>query len=316
MAFLLSLKEVIRPATVIEPARLSARLGATITLVSETLQHTGSFKFRAAFNVAANVPQQKLIAASSGNFGQALAYACALLGKTCIVVMPDSSAAVKIEAVQAYGAMVELVDVSTKGRGERVQELAAEHPEAYVASAYDDPLVIEGNATLAEEICALGRHFDFLLVPIGGGGLSAGIVSGIQSCGRNIRMHGAEPELANDAARSLRSGRLVADSQESTTIADGARVMSLGKHNWSLLRNGLWDIIEVPEDRIEEAVRILFSLANLKAEPTGALAVGALLTQPDRFHGKSVCCVVSGGNVDPFLYQQILSPLTMQTPSR
>src|SRR5207253_7813954 len=115
---------------------------------SETFQYTGSFKFRAAYNLALRVVQNRIITASSGNFGQAMAYACGLLGKTCTVVMPNSSAQVKVDAVREYGGRVDLVDVRVKSRAERVKELAGEDPDAYVASGYDDPLVIEGNSSL------------------------------------------------------------------------------------------------------------------------------------------------------------------------
>jgi threo-3-hydroxy-L-aspartate ammonia-lyase len=298
---------VVRPVTIVEPERLSKRLGIELTLASETFQHTGSFKFRAAHNLASKIPHQHIIAASSGNFGQALAYACQVLGKSCIVVMPLTSARIKVDAVREYEGTVDLVDVNIKSRAERVAELGRHHPEAYVASAYEDPLVIEGNASLGEELCALDRQFDFVVVPIGGGGLSSGIITGIRRAGKDIEVIGAEPLLANDAAQSLRCGYIVRHDTEPQTIADGARTVSLGEHNWEILRTGLSGIVEVPEEKIKEGVRLLFSLANLKAEPTGALAIGALLTEPKKFHGKRVCCVISGGNVDAHVYREILA---------
>src|SRR5580698_5957779 len=145
----------VRPTTILRSERLNAYLGAEIILASETFQHTGSFKFRAAYSVASRVPQKMLIAASSGNFGQALAYACFLLKKSCIVVMPTTSAKVKVDAVREYGGQVESVDVAEKSRADRVAELAKEHPEAYVASAYNDPHVILGNSSLGKELSAL-----------------------------------------------------------------------------------------------------------------------------------------------------------------
>lgn len=302
-----SLENAVRPTTVIESVRLSSRLDADITIVSETFQHTGSFKFRAAYGLASNVPNSTILTESSGNFGQALAYACKLLGKSCTVVMPSTSAQVKIDAVREFGGVVELTDVKVKSRAERLSELAAEFPDAYVASAFNNPFVIAGNATLGVEICKLDRAFDFVVVPVGGGGLSSGIIKGIQSCGRNIPVIGAEPLMANDAARSLREGRIVANEQEPQTVADGARVLSIGNHNWEVLQHGLASIVEVPEDKITEALRLLFTYANLKSEPTGALSVGALLTEPSRFKGKRICCIVSGGNVDPEIYSKILS---------
>jgi threonine dehydratase len=117
---------------------------------------------------------------------------------------------------------------------------------------------------------------------------------------------GAEPLIANDASQSLRLGRIVRNPKEPQTIADGARTISLGQHNWDIVRHGLTSIIEVPEEKIIEGVKLLFDLANLKAEPTGALGVAALLTKPEIFRGECVCCVVSGGNVDPALYASII----------
>jgi threonine dehydratase len=282
-----------------------------LLLASETFQHTGSFKFRAAYHLASHVSNPLIIAASSGNFGQALAYACSLVGKRAIIVMPETSAKVKVEAVREYGGEVEFVDVRSKSRAERVEELAHEHPTAYIASAYDDPLVIEGNSSLGEELGRLATDppLDCVVAPVGGGGLTSGIVSGLRRSGRpgqSVEVVGAEPALGNDAARSLREGRIVANETEPQTIADGARTVSLGQHNWAILKDGLGGIVEVPEEQIICGVRLLFELANLKSEPTGALSVGALLTDPSRFQGRRVCCVISGGNVDAAVYERVL----------
>ena len=283
-----------------------------LILASEIFQHTGSFKFRAAYHLASHVSNPLIIAASSGNFGQALAYACSLVGKRAIIVMPETSAKVKVDAVREYGAGVEFVDVRSKTRAARVQELAKEYPEAYVASAYDDPLVIEGNSSLGEELGRLAADtpLDCIVAPVGGGGLSSGIITGLRRAaesGPPVEVIGAEPALGNDAARSLREGRIVANETEPQTIADGARTVSLGRHNWAILKDGLAGIVEVSEENISRAVRLLFELANLKAEPTGALSVGALLAEPGRFRNRRVCCVISGGNVDAGVYGEILS---------
>ncbi|HYV03869.1 MAG TPA: threonine/serine dehydratase [Blastocatellia bacterium] len=301
-----SLREVVRATTIIDAPRLSRLLGASVTIASETFQHTGSFKFRAAYNVASRVNEKKIIAASSGNFGQAMAYACSLLGKTCTIVMPATSAQVKIDAVREYGGEADLIDVTRISRAGRVAELASETPDAYIASAYDDPLVINGNASLGEEIAELGRAIDIVVAPVGGGGLTSGIITGIRKSRREIKVVGAEPLMANDAARSLQAGHIVTNDSEPQTIADGARTVSVGVHNWAVLKDGLAGIVEVPEENIKQGVRLLFSLANLKVEPTGALSIGALLADPERFRDRSVCCVVSGGNVDPLVYKEIL----------
>ncbi len=344
----------------IESVRLSDRLGASVVLASEAFQWTGSFKYRAAGNVARSVPHPAIITASSGNFGQALAFACKLAGKACTVVMPANSARVKIDAVRFYGATVDLVDTKVVRREDRVAALAAANPAAYVASAYDDPLVIQGNATLGRELAAANAaataaataatsapvnvgtaapataaapgaapataavaassgptprwdaegarpgRFDAVLAPIGGGGLCAGIVTGLRAAGDTTPVWAVEPAMANDFVRSLAAGQIVANDEEPQTIADGTRTRQVGVHDWDILRSAVAGAIEVSEDHIREAVRLCFNLANVKAEPTGALALAALLAQPERFHGQRVCCIVSGGNVDPSVYTSIV----------
>ena len=301
-----------RPTTIVEAPRLAAHLGVDVFIATETFQRTGSFKFRAAFNVVANVPHPHVIAASSGNFGQAMAYACKLFGKRCTVVMPANSGRVKVDAVLSYGGRVDLVDTTKVKRAARVAQLAAEHPDAYIASAYDDPFVIAGNSSLGDELAALALPPDVVVAPVGGGGLTAGLVQAAQRSKHPMRVIGAEPLMANDAARSLREGHIVVNENEPQTIADGTRTLSVGRYNWEILKGGIETIVEVPEDAIRDGVRLLFSLANLKAEPTGALGVGALLTSPETFRGRRVCCVVTGGNVDPAVYGAIVAPANSQ----
>lgn len=299
------LKAAIRPTTFIVASKLQDFLDIDLTIASETFQHTGSFKFRAAYNLALNVPNDEIITASSGNFGQALAYACKLRGKKCTVVMPETSARVKIDAVRNFGAAVDLVDTTKIGRNERVRELAAAMPDVYFASAYDNHFVIEGNSTLGEELA--GQGFDAVISPVGGGGLISGVISGLRRGKVETEVFGAEPLFGNDAARSLREGRIVRNEIEPMTIADGARTISLGNLNWPIIEKEVSDIFEVPDEKIIAAVRLLFDLANLKCEPTGALPLGAVLENPTRFKGRKICLIVSGGNVDPDVYKDILS---------
>lgn len=301
---MLPLKEAIRPTTFVVSSKLRDHLGLEITIATETFQHTGSFKFRAGYNLALNVPNEEILTASSGNFGQALAYACKLLGKLCTVVMPETSAQVKIDAVRGFGATVDLIDTKRVGRNERVAELAAQMPDAYHASAYDDEYVIAGNSTLGDELA--GRGFDVVLVPVGGGGLISGVVTGLCRNGDLAEVFGAEPLLGNDATRSFREGRLIPNETEPMTLADGARTISLGNLNWPIIRDGVKDFIEVSDEKIADAVRLYYGLANLKSEPTGALTLGALLEQPERFAGMKICLVVSGGNVDPAIYKSLI----------
>ena len=166
----LTLPRFIRPTLLLSSQTLSAQLNCDLTIASETFQHTGSFKFRAAYNLLSSISQQRVVTASSGNFGQAVAYACKLLGKTCTVVMPNTSAQVKIASVQFYGGIVDLIDVGKISRIDRVQQLMAEQHGAFYAQAYDDYRVVAGNSTLSKEILS-ASDFDVIIAPIGGGGL-------------------------------------------------------------------------------------------------------------------------------------------------
>ena len=303
---MLSLHDAIRPTTFARSSKLNDYLGLNITIASEAFQHTGSFKFRAGYNLALNVEQDEILTASSGNFGQALAYACKLLGKKCTVVMPVTSAQVKIDAVRGFGAVVDLVDTATVGRSERVAQLAAEMPNAYIASAYDDKFVIDGNASLGDELAPM--DFDVVITAVGGGGLASGLITGLCRMGKQTKVFGAEPQLGNDASRSLQAGKIVINESEPLTIADGARTLSLGKLNWEIIKDGMAGIIEVSDAAIADAVRLYFGLVNLKCEPTGALSLGAILEDKEQFRGQRICLIVSGGNVDPAVYADIISP--------
>src|ERR1700730_3313293 len=197
-----TLPQYLRPTLLLSVQALSAQLGCDLTIVSETFQHTGSFKFRAAYNLLSSIPQQHIVAASSGNFGQAVAYASTLLGKTCIIIMPNTSAQVKIDAVKSYGGIVDLIDVREVSRIGRMQQLLAQHPGAFPAPAFDDYRVVAGNSTLGKEILS-ASDFDVIVVPVGGGGLCSGLIVARDHLQASTRIIGAEPLPGNDAARSL-----------------------------------------------------------------------------------------------------------------
>lgn len=296
-----------RPTTFVRAPRLAARVGVDITIASETLQHTGSFKFRGAYNTAAHTDSPHLIAASSGNFGQALAFACASFGKRCTIVMPDDSAAVKIAGVRFYGADVDLIDVRRISRADRVRQLLRDNPGAEQAHPSDGEWMLAGNETLGAEIVAHPAVFDVVVAPIGGGGVGVGCVRAVERSGSGMRVIGVEPRTANDVVRSFEHGRRFVWETEPRTIADGVRTLCVSEANWAVLRRGLDAMLEVEDETIAEATRCLFTLANLKAEPTGALALAALLEHRDRFAGLRVCCVATGGNVDPGRFAAILN---------
>lgn len=304
---LTAVKRAVRPTTLIRSPRIDELVGAEVLIASETFQYTGSFKFRAAFSAVLRSPASRLIAASSGNFGQALAYAACLMKKEAIIVMPDNSAAVKIDAVKRFGGRVELIETAKVSRAQRVSELASQYPDAQVLSAYDHDDVIAGNSTLGAELAERAGDSDLVIVPVGGGGLSAGLIEGLRRSGNKMAVYGAEPLLANDGKRSLQAGKIIVNEGEPQTIADGARTVSLGQRNWAILQKGLTDILEVSEDAICDGVRTLFNFANLKSEPTGGLALGAAVSNKDKFKNKRIICIVSGGNVDTELFCRIVA---------
>jgi threonine dehydratase len=223
------------------------------------------------------------------------------------VVIPRTSPKNKIDAVREHRAQVELVDARIQTPEERVRELARKHPEAYVANPDEDPFGIKGIASLGKELGMLKWGFDAIVAPIDGGALASGIILGLREARSRIPVIGAEPLAANDAARSFTAGQIVPNPEEPQTMADEARARQLGQATWPILFRSLGGIVEVREEKIAEAVRLLFELANLKTEPTGALAVAALLSRPEQFRGRSVCCVVSAANVDPGAFRTLLA---------
>ncbi|MEO8288513.1 MAG: pyridoxal-phosphate dependent enzyme [Chloroflexota bacterium] len=298
----------VKPTTFHSTLLLNQALDADVTLASETLQITGSFKFRAAYNLLREVESDEVITTSSGNFGQAVAYACMLLGKRCTVMMPANSSKSKQANIRSYDGEVLLIDTATKSRQLYTMDMLADHPDAFYAPPYDHYRVVAGNSTLGREIF---EHFgpggiDYVLCPIGGGGLISGIITARDILAPDVEIVGVEPLLGNDAAQSLRVGHIVTLDAEPQTMADGTRTPSVGKLNWEIIKGGLKQIIEVPEEKIAAGLQTLYSKANLKVEPTGALTTGAVLTQPEQFKGKRVCLIVSGGNVDVDVYMRVL----------
>ena len=201
----------VRPTLILRSEALDAAVGARVTLACETFQHTGSFKYRAAYNLLRSVPNELIVTASSGNFGQAAALAARQLGKACTVVMPATSSKVKVDAVRAQHAEVDLVDTAVVSRMARVGQLMEANPGAFYAPAYDDTRVVAGNSTLGREILDGQRDLDLVVAPVGGGGLISGIVTSRDVLGASVSIVGAEPLLGNDAARSFHAGSLMAN---------------------------------------------------------------------------------------------------------
>jgi threonine dehydratase len=289
----------------------------TLYFKPESLQPTGAFKLRGAYNKISTLSSEErgrgVVAHSSGNHAQAVAYAASALGTQAVIVMPRGAPRVKLDATAALGAEVVLVGPDSAERSSRAEELAAEH--GYVpVPPYDDEVLMAGQGTIGAEILEDLTDLECVLVPVSGGGLIGGISAAIKLSRPGVRVIGVEPELAADARASLKSGKLVefAADQVSRTVADGLRVQRLGEAPFEHVRAFVDDIVTVTEEEILESMRRLALRVRLVAEPSGAVTFAAHL-----FHGEELpnsrltVAVISGGNVEPALLAEVLtaSPL-------
>ena len=288
----------------------------------ESLQPTGAFKLRGAYNKISSLSPEKhrrgVVAHSSGNHAQAVAYAARALGTRAVIVMPLSAPRVKLEATAALGAEIVPVGPDSAERARRAEELAAEH--GYVpVPPYDDEVLIAGQGTIGPEILEDLPEVETVLVPVSGGGLISGIAAAIKQSRPEVRVIGVEPELAADARASLKSGRLVEFPAEQVvrTVADGLRVQRLGEAPFEHVMAFVDDIVAVTEEEILEAMRRLAMRVRLVAEPSGAVTFAAYLFHEDELPAsRRTVAVVSGGNVEPRLLAEVLAGPTLESARR
>ena len=292
--------------------------GRELYFKPESLQPTGAFKLRGAYNKISTLsPEERsrgVVAHSSGNHAQAVAYAARALNTRAVIVMPRGAPRVKLDATAALGAEVVLVGPGSGERSRRAGELAAEH--GYVpVPPYDDEVLIAGQGTIGPEILEDLPDVETVLVPVSGGGLISGISAAIKLSRPEINVIGVEPELAADARASLKSGRLVefpAD-QVARTVADGLRVQRLGDAPFEHVRAFVDDIVAVEEEEILEAMRRLALRVRLVAEPSGAVTFAAHLFHRDELPASRLTvAVISGGNVEPALLAEVLSGSSLE----
>ena len=333
------------PLVGVEAIRAAARILAGITirtplvpfgppedrafLKAESLQPIGAFKLRGAYVAIATLsPDARargVIAYSSGNHAQGVARAARLLGTTAVVVMPSDAPALKRACVEADGAEVVTVGTSSAERARVAGEIARDRGLALIPP-FDDDAIIAGQGTVGLEIAEDLPDLATVLVPIGGGGLASGVAAAVRAIRAGARVIGVEPELAADARDSLAVGRIVewSAADVSRTIADGTRTQALGRRTFAHLRANLHSIVTVTEIEIAAAIRLSAERSRLVAEPSGALAVAALVfrrdalglgAESDPARG-SIVAIVSGGNVDPERYRSYLAaPLPDRYPT-
>lgn len=295
------LKPHIKHTPLLRAEKIEKAAGCQLYLKPETLQITGAFKIRGALNKTLSLPREEIakgiIATSSGNHAQGLAYAARMLGVKAFLVLPVTTPKIKIENTKALGAEVILFDGDNAARWKRVYEIAEEN--GYVpVHAFEDPLVMAGQGTIGLEILEDLNDVDTVIVPVGGGGLISGIATAIKETKPSVRVVGAEPALTPKYYHS-RLNKERTSLPLLNTIADGLRLSVPGRNPFPIIERYVDEIVLVEDEHIIAGMRALAKDAKLIAEPAAAIGIGALLAgvvkvRPD----EKVCVVLSGGNWD------------------
>jgi len=287
---------------------LGARVGAPVALKCELLQPTGAFKIRGAYNAVSRVAAQGgvpgVVTQSSGNHGQAVAFAARRFGLRAVVVMPASTPSVKVEGVRRHGGEVVFAGATRSGeQGARAEAIARDEGLAMIPP-FNHPDVIAGQGTCGLEILEQRPDVRTILVPVSGGGLIAGIAVAVAALAPEVRVIGVEPAGAAKLTAALAAGA-PRTLEHTESIADGLLSRSVGDLTFDILRRVVREAVTVTEAEIADGVGYLHRHTDLRAEPSGAVAVAALLAGHVRPAGPAVA-VVSGGNVDPELYQRLV----------
>ena len=278
---------------------LDAICGGSVVLKAENFQKVGAFKIRGAMNALLQLndgeKSRGVVTHSSGNHAQALAYAGRSLGVPVCVVMPVNAPAIKKAATEGYGATVVPCEPTLAARESTVADLIARHNYTLI-HPFDDWCVIEGQATAAWELLDQAGPLDVVIVPVGGGGLLAGTALTVKGRSPSTRVIGAEPKGADDARRSLASGR-IEPSNDPKTIADGLRT-SLGERTFSIIRDNVDEIVTATEPEILGAMRFVLERLKILIEPSAAVPVAPVYNGSLDVRGLKVGIIISGGNVD------------------
>jgi len=293
---------------------LDDRLGARVFLKAETLQRTGSFKFRGAYNKVSSIPEERrragVVAYSSGNHAQGVAAAARLLGMPATIVMPSDAPRLKRERTAALGAEVVLYDRDREDRAAIAKKLVAERG-ATLVPPYDDPLIIAGQGTIGREIVEdlepLGLKPGIVVVGASGGGLAAGISLGVKARVPSARFYTVEPEGFDDTLRSFVSGQREHNERMSGTICDALMSNTPGELTFPINRELIGAGMTASDAEVGAAVRYAFQELKLVVEPGGAIGLAALLAGKLEVKGKVVVGILSGGNVDADLFAKLIT---------
>lgn len=297
----------------IEHPALNKRTGGRILLKAETLQRVGAFKFRGAYNKIAQVDAAKfpggVVACSSGNHAQGVASAATLLGLKSVIVMPADAPALKIQRTKDFGAEVVLYDRVKEDRDAIARRICAERGAAYV-HPFDDRDVIAGQGTagleLMEQAAALGVVPDVVLVGASGGGVVTGVSIAVKEKSPKTEIYCVEPAGFDDFTRSLKSGARERNEKLSGSICDALMSQTPGEITFALAQMNLAGGLTVTDDEVRAAVRFAFEELKLVVEPGGAVSLAAILAGKIPTQGRVVAALLTGGNVDPQLFADII----------
>lgn len=289
---------------------LNKLVNSSLFFKCENFQKTGSFKARGALNAVLSLSREKLANGlathSSGNHAQALAFAAKIVGAKATVVMPHTAPKPKIDSVASLDAEIIFCKPTLKSREETLIDII-ERTGAVVVHPYDNPYVIAGQGTCAKEIFEDKYELDFILAPIGGGGLLSGTSIATKYFSKNTKIFGVEPEGANDAHKSF-YGNQIYPSVNPQTIADGL-LTSLSEKTFKIIKQNVDDIITVSEEMILQAMFLIYERLKIVVEPSGAVSFAGVLQHSSIFENKKVGIILSGGNVDlknlPFLLAKV-----------
>ncbi|MBO0322998.1 threonine/serine dehydratase [Muricauda sp. CAU 1633] len=293
------IKPFIHNTPVLTSRLIDEMVGAALFFKCENFQRMGAFKMRGAANAIMQLSEKQkqngVVTHSSGNFAQALSLAAQSLGVRAYIVMPENAPQVKKNAVKGYGGQIIECEPTLEARERESKQIQEKYGATFIHPSNDDAVIL-GQGTACMELLGFHPDLDYVVTPVGGGGLIAGTALAAFYFGNECKTIGGEPFEVDDAYRSLQSGKIEQNST-SNTIADGLKTQ-LGNRNFPIIQKHVEEIIRVTEEEIVFAMQLIWERLKIVCEPSSAVALAAILTKKAKFSGKKVGVIVSGGNVD------------------
>lgn len=293
------IKPFIHNTPVLTSRLINEMADAHLFFKCENFQRMGAFKMRGAANAIMQLSDEQkqngVVTHSSGNFAQALSLSAQSLGVTAYIVMPDSAPQVKKDAVKGYGGVLVECESTLEARERTSQEIVEKHGATFIHPSNDDHVIL-GQGTACKELLELHPNLDYVVTPVGGGGLIAGTALAAHYFGNQCKTVGGEPFEVDDAYRSLQSGQIETNSS-TNTIADGLKTQ-LGDRNFPIIQKHVEEIIRVTEDEIIQSMRLLWERLKIVCEPSCAVALAAVFREKEKFKAQEIGIIISGGNVD------------------